>query len=113
MLSSIDADCSIDLRSAKENLRSMEFFGLTEHLSLSQRLFERTSYCQIDRICSFDSYLETDGQTNQTATFLKENLTSIDVKYLKQMNSDDVDLYDYARKLFFHRTCQILGVACQ
>lgn len=116
MLSTIHPRCSsiqIDLESAKENLRSMEFFGLTEYLSLSQRLFERTSYCQIYRICSFQSYLEQDMQANQTSTYLREHLTSIDLKRLRDMNSDDVLLYDYAKELFFHRTCQILGVACQ
>ena len=121
MLSSPMSDCSlnfyyenlIDLKRAKSNLESMEFFGLTEHLSLSQRLFETTKFCRsaVHR-CSFQSYLEQNPKNDQTINFLQNNLTSTDLKRLRQLNSDDLELYEFARKLFFQRTCQMLGVAC-
>jgi len=102
----------IDLKTAKKNLQSMEFFGLTEYLHLSQRLFEQTKFCQLFQICSFQSYLEQDFKNNQTYDYLEQNLTFSDFKYLKQINSDDIELYEFAKKLFFQRTCQILGIAC-
>ena len=91
----------------------MEFFGLTEELSLSQRLFERTSYCRLQRMCSFQSYLEQDWSNNQTGDYLAKKLTALDIDRLRQMNSDDIELYQFARKLFFQRTCQTLAEACQ
>jgi hypothetical protein len=103
----------IDLKSAKRNLKSMEFFGLTEYLHLSQRLFEQTIYCKSFGRCSFQSYLEQDLTNNQTNDYYEKNLTDIDLYYIKQLNSDDIELYQYAKKLFFQRTCQILGIACQ
>ena len=103
----------IDLNSAKENLQSMEFFGLTEYLPLSQRLFERTSYCRSSAVCSFQSYLEQDWSNNQTFDYIRTNISSADADRLRQMNSDDIELYRFARDLFFQRTCQTLGVACQ
>ena len=102
-----------DLSTAKRNLQSMEFFGLTEHLHLSQRLFERTSFCQVVPHCSFQSYLEQDLTNNQTMDYFQQNLSQIDRRHLHQINSDDLELYQFAKKLFFERTCQILGIACQ
>lgn len=103
----------IDLQSAKQNLQSMEFFGLTEYLPLSQRLFEQTNFCKLFSTCSFQSYLEQDQTNNQTYDYLEQNLTTIDLNYLRWMNNDDIELYHFAKKLFFQRTCQILGIACQ
>ena len=121
MLSSSVYNCSsstftysdlIDLKTAKENLQSMEFFGLTEYLSLSQRLFERTSYCRLFPRCSFQSYLEQDCSNNQSSYYFKSKLTPTDLDRLRQLNSDDIQLYQFARQLFFQRTCAMLGVAC-
>jgi heparan sulfate 6-O-sulfotransferase HS6ST1 len=103
----------IDLKSAKKNLESMEFFGLTEYLHLSQRLFEQTKFCKLFHSCSFEFYLEQDLTNNQTYDYLEKNLTFNDLNHLKQINSDDIELYKFAKKLFFQRTCQILGIACQ
>jgi len=103
----------IDLKTAKTNLESMEFFGLTEYLHLSQRLFEQTKFCKLFQICSFKNYLEQDLTNNQTNDYLEKNLTSIDLNHLRQINSDDIELYQFAKKLFFQRTCQTLGIACQ
>ena len=102
----------IDLETAKRNLQSMEFFGLTEYLHLSQRLFEQTKFCQLFS-CSFQSYLEQDQSNTQTSDYLEQNLTTNDFNHLRQINHDDIELYKFAKKLFFQRTCQILGIACQ
>ncbi len=91
----------------------MEFFGLTEYLHLSQRLFEQTKFCQLFSSCSFQSYLEQDQMNTQTIDYLKQNLTTIDLNHLHQINYDDIELYKFAKNLFFQRTCQILGIACQ
>lgn len=123
MLSSIKSDCSsenfqyhdmIDLETAKSNLESMEFFGLTEELSLSQRLFEATRFCRTENHrCSFETYLEQKSKNQQTSDFIQNNLTSNDLDRLRQLNSDDIELYRFARQLFFQRTCRILSVACE
>jgi hypothetical protein len=90
----------------------MEFFGLTEYLHLSQRLFEQTKFCQSFSTCSFQSYLDQDLSNNQTFDYLEKNLTFNDLNHLRQINSDDMELYEFAKKLFFQRTCQILRIAC-
>jgi len=122
MLSSLKINCLssklnysdlIHLESAKRNLQSMEFFGLTEYLELSQRLFERTYICQFYSTCSFEFYLQQDLVNNQTEHFLRENLTDNELTLIQQINSDDIQLYEFAKKLFFERTCRILGIACQ
>ncbi|CAF0766918.1 unnamed protein product [Rotaria sordida] len=103
----------INIKTAKKNLESMEFFGLTEYLYLSQRLFEQTTYCKLYRTCSFQLYLEQNFLNNQTYDYIGKNLTSSDINHIRQINNDDIELYQFARKLFFKRTCQILGIACQ
>lgn len=103
----------LNLQSAKKNLESMEFFGLTEYLHLSQRLLEQTNFCKLFQFCSFQSYLEQDLTNNQTYDYLENNLTIYNLNYLRHINSDDIELYQFAKKLFFQRTCQILGIACQ
>ncbi|CAF3363701.1 unnamed protein product [Rotaria socialis] len=82
----------IDLKTAKKNLESMEFFGLTEYLYLSQRLFERVAYCKLIRTCSFQSYLEQNSINNQTYDYIEKDLISNDLNRIKQINSDDIEL---------------------
>lgn len=102
----------IDLKTAKKNLESMEFFGLTEYLYLSQRLFEQTRYCKMFGTCLFRTYLEQNSLSNQTLDYIEKNLTSNDLNLIKQINNDDIELYQFAKKLFFKRTCQILEIGC-
>lgn len=103
----------INIENAKKNLESMEFFGLTEYLYLSQRLFEQTKFCKLFHQCSFQFYLKQDLTNNQTNDYLKNNLTIYNLNYIKQINSDDIELYQFAKKLFFQRTCQTLRIGCQ
>ena len=122
MLSSSINNCSspsfaysnlINIQAAKKNLESMEFFGLTEYLLLSQRLFEQTNYCKLFQTCSFQFYLEQDLINIRTYDYLEKNLTSNNLNRIRRLNHDDIELYQFARKLFFKRTCQMLGIACQ
>ncbi|XP_067652092.1 heparan-sulfate 6-O-sulfotransferase 3-B-like [Haliotis asinina] len=82
------------LASAKENLKNMAYFGLTEHQELSQILFENT----------FNLTFTTNFKTfpfNYTSN--EYNLTDNDRNRIFYMNRFDVILYEYAKDLFFQR----------
>lgn len=81
------------LESAKRNLRSMAFFGLTEYQRKTQYLFERTF--NLEFIAPFT-------QLNGTRA------SSVDVPpetqhRIRLLNRWDVELYEYARDLFLQR----------
>ncbi|KAL4631676.1 heparan-sulfate 6-O-sulfotransferase 2-like isoform X2 [Arapaima gigas] len=81
------------LDSAKRNLRSMAFFGLTEFQRKTQYLFERTFRL---------SFIAPFTQLNGTRA------TSVEVdaetqRRIRQLNSWDVELYEFARDLFLQR----------
>lgn len=81
------------LRSAKDNLRSMAYFGLTEFQSESQLLFEETF--QVDFIRDFVQQHNTHASRVNIADEMRLSLAEI--------NSLDVQLYRYAKELFFAR----------
>ncbi|XP_072034263.1 heparan-sulfate 6-O-sulfotransferase 2-like [Amphiura filiformis] len=81
------------LQSAKYNLRRLAFFGLTEHQLESQFVFEETFKLK------FDVPFE---QTNSTNAELA-SVTPQQYDRIKQLNSLDVKLYEFARSLFFQR----------
>ncbi|NWR83347.1 H6ST2 sulfotransferase, partial [Furnarius figulus] len=81
------------LDSAKENLKRMAFFGLTEFQRKTQYLFEKTF--NMNFISPFTQYnstrassVEIDKQTQQR---------------IEALNFLDVELYDYAKDLFLQR----------
>ncbi|RMC19884.1 hypothetical protein DUI87_03450 [Hirundo rustica rustica] len=81
------------LDSAKENLKRMAFFGLTEFQRKTQYLFEKTF--NMNFISPFTQYnstrassMEIDKQTQQ---------------HIKALNFLDMKLYDYAKDLFLQR----------
>ncbi|XP_062440493.1 heparan-sulfate 6-O-sulfotransferase 2 [Rhea pennata] len=81
------------LDSAKENLKRMAFFGLTEFQRKTQYLFEKTF--NMNFISPFTQYnstrassVEIDGQTQQR---------------IEALNFLDMELYDYAKDLFLQR----------
>ncbi|NXA75355.1 H6ST2 sulfotransferase, partial [Thryothorus ludovicianus] len=81
------------LDSAKENLKRMAFFGLTEFQRKTQYLFEKTF--NMNFISPFTQYnstrassVEIDRQTQQR---------------IEALNFLDVELYDYAKDLFLQR----------
>lgn len=81
------------LRSAKRNLRRLAFFGLTEYQEESQFLFEETF--QLNFKMPFQ-------QVNVTRAELA-TVTPRQVERIKQLNSLDMDLCNFARTLFFQR----------
>ncbi|KAM6413362.1 heparan-sulfate 6-O-sulfotransferase 2 [Rhynochetos jubatus] len=81
------------LDSAKENLKRMAFFGLTEFQRKTQYLFEKTF--SMNFISPFTQYnstrassVEIDEQTQQR---------------IEALNFLDMELYDYAKDLFLQR----------
>ncbi|NXA37027.1 H6ST2 sulfotransferase, partial [Eudromia elegans] len=81
------------LDSAKENLKRMAFFGLTEFQRKTQYLFEKTfSMTFISPFTQYNSTrassVEIDEQTQQR---------------IEALNFLDVELYDYAKDLFLQR----------
>jgi hypothetical protein len=81
------------LASAKRNLASLAYFGLTEFQVESQWLFERTFGLHFTS--AFVQYNETRASD--------ANLTLAQIQRLRHVNALDEQLYDYARQLFFHR----------
>nr|CAG4635084.1 EOG090X0E58 [Alona affinis] len=83
------------LQSAKHNLARMAFFGLTEQQSISQYIFERTF--RLDFASPFE-------QSNATlSAHAMAELTAKQLERVKQLNSLDAELYEYARQLLHDR----------
>lgn len=81
------------LDSAKENLKRMAFFGLTEFQRKTQYLFEKTFNM---------SFISPFTQYNSTRA------SSVDIdaetqKRIEALNFLDMELYDYAKDLFLQR----------
>ncbi|XP_061454194.1 heparan-sulfate 6-O-sulfotransferase 2 [Rhineura floridana] len=81
------------LDSAKENLKRMAFFGLTEFQRKTQYLFEKTFNMVF--ISPFTQYNST-------------RASSVDIdketqKHIEALNFLDMELYDYAKDLFLQR----------
>ncbi|CAH1797247.1 unnamed protein product, partial [Owenia fusiformis] len=85
----------IMLESAKNNLRNMAYFGLTEYQELNQHLFEFT----------FGVNFTKDFSQNLTtyANGAKNVISSSQLKRIKELNNLDIKLYKYAKKLYFQR----------
>nr|SVE80982.1 EOG090X0E58 [Daphnia magna] len=83
------------LQSAKQNLASMAYFGLTEEQATSQYIFERTFH--LDFANPFD-------QANATlsAQAIAE-LTPAQIERVRQLNSLDNELLEFARHLLQER----------
>ena len=84
---------SILLRSAKENLANMAFFGLTEFQKETQYLFEKTFKLK---------FIDDFEQKNET-TASRTDLPLSDLSRIKQINHLDIQLYEYAKELFLQR----------
>lgn len=83
------------LASAKRNLQSMAFFGLTEHQKMSQYIFEETFNLR------FAIPFEQNNGTVSSHTL--PTLTDSQRTRITHLNSLDVELYDFAEKLLFQR----------
>ena len=83
----------IILHSAKENLRNMAFFGLTEYQQATQYMFEKTFKL---------NFIEDFEQRNSThATQI--DITAEQRKHILDLNKLDIELYQFAKDLFFQR----------
>ena len=83
----------IMLDSAKENLRSMAFFGLTEFQLETQYMFEHT----------FNLFFQNDFEQREQTAAGNEQLNDEYRESILQLNHLDVQLYDYAKQLFWER----------
>ena len=83
------------LQSAKRNLAQLHYFGLTEHQKENQILFENT----------FGVKFRKPGlvQLNSTAQSLKYIIKKHQLERLKKLNSLDIELYHFGKKIFFSR----------
>ena len=83
------------LQSAKQNLAQLYYFGLTEHQKENQILFENT----------FGLKFRKPGlvQLNSKAQSLKYDIKKRQLEQLKKLNSLDIELYDFGKKIFFSR----------
>ncbi len=84
---------SLMLQSAKENLRDMAFFGLTEYQKETQYMFERTFHLKFR-----DDFV----QYNSTHA-LTVDITPAQNQGILENTGLDRELYDYAKELFFER----------
>jgi len=83
------------LRSAASNLRQMAFFGLTERLADSARLFERRFGVRFD--VELRQYSTTHGEAEA------RRLSESHRRRVHLANRLDTKLYEYARRLFERR----------
>ncbi|XP_059166014.1 heparan-sulfate 6-O-sulfotransferase 2-like [Physella acuta] len=91
------------LNSAKENLRAMEFFGLTEEQEKSQFLFEVTLGVLLAKRTWLNLY------TRASEIHITEAMLSV----IKLHNQLDIELYNFARGLFTQRVMEAeLRVGC-
>lgn len=83
------------LASAKKNLQSMAFFGLTEHQKISQYIFEETFNLR------FAIPFEQNNATVSSHTM--PTLTAEQAAKVAHLNDLDIELYVFAKKLLFER----------
>lgn len=93
-MSKTDRD-RIMLASAKRNLRSMAFFGLTEYQKISQYIFEETFNLR------FAIPFEQNNSTVSSSTI--SFLTTTQATKIATLNNLDIELYKYAKKLLMER----------
>ncbi|KAJ8974918.1 hypothetical protein NQ317_010201 [Molorchus minor] len=93
-MSKIDRD-RIMLASAKKNLESMAFFGLTEYQKISQYIFEETFNLR------FAIPFEQNNATLSSSTLT--TLTPRQSAKIVELNSLDIELYKFSKKLLFAR----------
>ena len=83
------------LRSAAANLRRLAFFGLTERLEDSARMFQRRFGVRFD--AELRQYATTHGEGEV------RRLSETDRRRVHLANRLDIKLYEYARRLFERR----------
>jgi len=87
----------IMLQSAKDNLRSMVFFGLTERQVDSQHMFEHL----------FKIHFTEDFEQRNSTHAEGVNVSDDQIRMIESRNSLDIRLYRYALQLFDERVQQL------
>ena len=85
------------LSSAKLNLRAMAFFGLVEFQSETQRLFENT----------FKVKFPEDFRQSRVTHASRVDVTHRQLERLAKVNGMDLELYEFAKQLFFLRLMRV------
>uniref|UniRef100_A0A8D0G3S4 Heparan-sulfate 6-O-sulfotransferase n=1 Tax=Sphenodon punctatus TaxID=8508 RepID=A0A8D0G3S4_SPHPU len=93
MLADLKQRNTVLLDSAKENLKRMAFFGLTEFQRKTQYLFEKTF--NMNFISPFTQY----NSTRASSVDIDEQTQN----RIEALNFLDMELYDYAKDLFLQR----------
>ena len=85
------------LENAKKVLINLAYFGLTEYEQFSDILFEK----------SFNNVFKYKGKANRTqksiASNILENLNETWIEKIKILNDLDLELYEFAKKVFFEK----------
>jgi len=84
------------LESAKANLRHMAFFGITAQQAKSQFIFEETFNLKFK--VNFEELVE-----DQNSVSFIPDVSAERMKKIRERNSLDIELYDYAMKLLVDR----------
>ncbi|KAK3096235.1 hypothetical protein FSP39_024815 [Pinctada imbricata] len=84
---------SLLLESAKENLKNLSYFGLTEYQRETQQLFEHTFHIHF-----VEDFVQLNETHSQRANPTKEQWDKI-----IKVNSLDIKLYQFAKDLFLQR----------
>lgn len=84
------------LDSAKANLRRTAFFGITAQQAKSQFVFEETFNLK------FKVDFEELAEDQNSVSFLPD-VSAADMQKIRELNSLDIELYDYAMKLLMER----------
>ncbi len=88
------------LESAKVNLAKLDFFGLTEYQRETQILFEKT----------FNIKFDVDFMNMHTMASSKYGeITEEQLVKTRELNQLDLQLYDFAQKLFLERFVSVLS----
>jgi len=87
----------IMLNSAKANLASLAYFGLTEEQEMSQYLFEETFNLRFKT--DFDQLSKTDTHSGASLDHLDGEI----IDRIRALNHLDIELYNFARKLLQER----------
>jgi hypothetical protein len=86
------------VRNAKNVLKKMSFFGITEYEELSQKLFEKTFH----NVFKID-YNVVPGKYKTTTLNYVKSLNKTLIEKIDAINDLDWELYQYAKVLFFER----------
>ena len=86
------------LKSAKQNLKEMAFFGLHTYWTESLYLFEKTFNVRLGQDLEMD-----DGILPNLGSIAYRTLSSQQQEAIIEANRLDIELYQYATRLFVHQ----------